>query len=151
VPRPCPVLRPWARVGTRRGPSRWFITRTGGKSCWTCKTRNLLESRVFECRIWRAGSCRSWPVRKDCCSLLVCRWALHRTESGKETSVVVRLQTPEVVGTCGREFSVGAAVVTWRRRVDFQDTDGIRYRGSRRRRCRRSEIALGFFFQHNWN
>jgi hypothetical protein len=34
--------------------------------------------------------------------------------------VVVRLLTPEVVGTCGREFSVGAAVVTWRRRVVFQ-------------------------------
>jgi hypothetical protein len=117
VPRPCPVLRRWARdadlpVGSLPGRAANRAGRARHGIWWRAEYSNAGSGEREVDAVGRFG-------RTVAAAALVCRWTLHRgTESGKETSVLVRLQTPEVA-TCGREFSVGAAVVTWKRRVVF--------------------------------
>jgi hypothetical protein len=45
---------------------------TGGKSCWTCRTRNLVESRVFECWDLESGKL---PQLAGSEGLLQARWS----------------------------------------------------------------------------
>jgi hypothetical protein len=142
VPRPCPVLRRWARdadlpVGSLPGRAANRAGRARHGIWWRAEYSNAGSGEREVDAVGRFG--------RTVAAALVCRWTLHRdTESGKKQVCLYdcKLQKWPLADAnfpSALRWSPGGDALY------FQDTDGIRYRESRRRRCRRSEIALRIF------